>query len=135
MPVSLISTPLPTWNGVAGAADCACLGAGGGSEKVRWSAFTRMLLAVSGLLAGMGAAGGALGLIAGFATIGAAAVFATTGAATAGVAGLTLTGAAALAGGAFAASLRAGCFAVSEVAFSAAGLSATGFAFSTPATA
>src|SRR3954467_8544731 len=121
MPVSLISTPLPTWNGAAAAAGCACLVAGGGSEKVRLSAFTRMVLLVSGLPAGMGAAGGALGLTAGFATIGAAAGFAMTGWATTGVAALTMTGAAVFAGGAFGASLSAGCFAVSDVPFSAAG--------------
>ena len=102
-----------------------------GSEKVKSIARTRMLLPVSGLLAGVGAVGGAVGLTAtGFAATGAATGFAATG-----VAGFATTGAAAFAGGAFGAILSAGCFAVSEVTFSAAGRSATGFAFTTPAAA
>src|SRR5688572_16107850 len=129
IPVSLTCTPLPTWNGVDAAARGASTGAGGGSEKVRSSARTRMLLAVSGLLAD--AVGGAAGFAAGFAATGAAADLAATGAA-----GFA-------AAGAFAVSLRAGCFAVSEVfsagcfavsefVFSAAGFSGVDFAFTTP---
>ena len=117
MPVSLTCTPLPTWNGVDAAVRGASTGAGGGSEKVRSSMRTRMLLAVSGLLAD--AAGGTAGFAAGFAATGAAADFATTGAA-------------GFAAGAFAVSVRAGCFAVSEVVFSAAGFSGVDFAFTTP---
>src|SRR5687768_2576960 len=65
MPVSLTCTPLPTWNGVDAAVRGASTGAGGGSEKVRSSMRTRMLLPVSGLLAD--AAGGAAGFSVGFA--------------------------------------------------------------------
>jgi len=78
--VSLISTPLPTWNGVAGAFDCAGACAGGGSEKVRSSVRTRMLLDVSALFASGEVAGGAVGFTAGFAATGVAG-FAATGAA------------------------------------------------------
>src|SRR5262245_1932365 len=88
---------------------------------VRSSARTRMLAAVSGLLAGAEAAGGALGFTTGFAATGAA--------------GLATTGAVGFAGGVFGASLSAGCFAVSDEAFSAAGLFATGAAFTTPVAA
>src|SRR5687767_2545876 len=65
MPVSLTCTPLPTWNGVDAAVRGASTGAGGGSEKVRSSVRTRMLLPVSGLLADAG--GGTAGFAAGFA--------------------------------------------------------------------
>lgn len=118
MPESLTCTPLPTWNGVAGDVRGVSTRAGGGSEKVRSSVRTRMLLDVSGLLAG--AAGAVAGLAAGFATTGGAAGFATTG------------GAAGFAAGAFAAILRAGCFAVSEVDFPAADFSGAIFAFRMP---